>query len=85
LFWEHNLFVVNVALTGKRRAGTRAERKNYVKGRVWIGYPEELDLRTAYWWSPDLHKIASLEMDESMWRNIRWWIFPSSFKGERTR
>ena len=27
-------------------------------------YPEELDARTAYWWSPDSKKIAYYEMDE---------------------
>src|SRR6266699_2560765 len=32
--------------------------------RDWV-YPEELDLKTAYWWSPDSSKIAFLEMDES--------------------
>jgi dipeptidyl-peptidase-4 len=29
----------------------------------WV-YPEELDLRTAYWWSPDSSQIAYLQMDE---------------------
>src|SRR5262249_11092330 len=34
------------------------------KGELdWV-YPEELDLKTAYWWSPDSSKIAFLEMDE---------------------
>ncbi len=28
-------------------------------------YPEELDIHTAYWWSPDSTKIAFLQLDES--------------------
>ena len=27
-------------------------------------YPEELDIKTAYWWAPDSSAIAYLEMDE---------------------
>src|SRR6185312_6670670 len=30
----------------------------------WV-YPEELDLRTAYWWAPDSSKIAYLQFDVS--------------------
>ena len=30
----------------------------------WV-YPEELDLHTAYWWSPDSSHIAFLQLDES--------------------
>jgi len=29
----------------------------------WV-YAEELDIKTAYWWSPDSSAIAYLEMDE---------------------
>ena len=61
---EHNLFVVNVA-DGKERAITRGGSEEVRKGELdWV-YPEELDLKTAYWWSPDSSKIAFLEMDES--------------------
>src|SRR4029077_14693490 len=27
-------------------------------------YPEELEIKTAYWWSPDSFRIAYIEMDE---------------------
>jgi dipeptidyl-peptidase 4 len=61
---EHNLFVVNVA-DGKARAVTHGGTEEVRKGELdWV-YPEELDLKTAYWWSPDSSKIAFLEMDES--------------------
>jgi dipeptidyl-peptidase 4 len=60
----HNLFLVSIA-DAKERAltsgGTEAARKGELD---WV-YPEELDLKTAYWWSPDSSKIAFLEMDES--------------------
>ena len=68
---EHNLFVVNVA-DGKERAITRGGSEEVRKGELdWV-YPEELDLKTAYWWSPDSSKIAFLEMDESKVTKFRW-------------
>ena len=61
---EHNLFVVNVA-DGEQRAVTRGGSEEVRKGELdWV-YPEELDLKTAYWWAPDATRIAFLEMDES--------------------
>jgi dipeptidyl-peptidase-4 len=49
---EHNLFVVNVA-DAKERALTHSGTEEVRKGELdWV-YPEELDLKTAYWWSPD--------------------------------
>jgi dipeptidyl-peptidase 4 len=60
----HNLFLVSVADAIERAltsGGTEAVRKGELD---WV-YPEELDLKTAYWWSPDSSKIAFLEMDES--------------------
>ena len=60
---SHNLYVVNVA-DGKERALTTAGSEEIRKGELdWV-YPEELDLKTAYWWSPDSKRIAFLEMDE---------------------
>jgi len=60
----HNLFLVSIADAKERvltSGGTEAVRKGELD---WV-YPEELDLKTAYWWSPDSSKIAFLEMDES--------------------
>src|SRR6266481_4574411 len=60
---EHNLWLVSVA-DGKERAVTRGGTEEIRKGELdWV-YPEELEIKTAYWWSPDSSAIAYLEMDE---------------------
>ncbi len=60
---DWNLWVVNVA-SGDTKAITTGGSEEILKGKLdWV-YPEELDLTTAYWWSPDSTKIAFLEMDE---------------------
>ncbi len=59
----HNLWLVSVA-DGKERALTRNGTEEIRKGELdWV-YPEELDIKTAYWWSPDSSAVAYLEMDE---------------------
>src|SRR5580692_8462050 len=58
-----NLFVVNIS-SGAVTALTTGGSEEILKGKLdWV-YPEELDARTAYWWSPDSTKIAYYEMDE---------------------
>ena len=60
---DSNLSVVNIA-TGETKAVTTGGSEEILKGQLdWV-YPEELDLTTAYWWSPDSSKIAYYEMDE---------------------
>src|SRR5216683_2812239 len=60
---EHNLWLVSVA-DGKERAVTQGGTEEIRKGELdWV-YPEELDIKTAYWWSPDSSAIAYFEMDE---------------------
>ena len=60
---DWNLWVVNVA-SGETKAISTGGSEEILKGKLdWV-YPEELDLTTAYWWSPDSSKIAFLEMDE---------------------
>ena len=60
---EHNLWLVSVA-DGKERGVTRGGAEEIRKGELdWV-YPEELEIKTAYWWSPDSSAIAYLEMDE---------------------
>ncbi len=60
---EHNIWLVNVA-DGKERALTHGGTEEIRKGELdWV-YPEELEIKTAYWWSPDSSAIAYLEMDE---------------------
>jgi dipeptidyl-peptidase-4 len=60
---DRNLWIVNVA-SGETKAISAGGSEEILKGKLdWV-YPEELDLTTAYWWSPDSSKIAFLEMDE---------------------
>jgi dipeptidyl-peptidase 4 len=60
---EHNLWLLSVS-DGKERAVTQGGTEEIRKGELdWV-YPEELDIKTAYWWSPDSSAIAYLEMDE---------------------
>lgn len=60
---DHNLWLVNIA-DGKEQAITRDGVEEIRKGELdWV-YPEELDIKTAYWWAPDSSAIAYLEMDE---------------------
>jgi len=59
----HNLWVVST-IDGKERALTEGGTEEVRKGELdWV-YPEELDITTAYWWSPDSSSVAFLEMDE---------------------
>jgi dipeptidyl-peptidase-4 len=60
---EHNLWLVSLA-DGKERAITQGGTEEIRKGELdWV-YPEELAIKTGYWWSPDSSAIAYLEMDE---------------------
>src|SRR5712692_5036086 len=60
---DHNLWLVNLA-DGKERALTQGGTEEIRKGELdWV-YPEELEIKTAYWWAPDSSAIAYLEMDE---------------------
>lgn len=77
---DHNLWIVNVA-DGKERAVSQGGMPDLRKGELdWV-YPEELEIKTAYWWAPDSSAIAFLEMDE---RKVA--AYPlvnfSSFNGE---
>ena len=55
--------VVNVA-TSAVTPLTTGGSEEILEGKLdWV-YPEELDARTAYWWSPDSSKIAYYQMDE---------------------
>ena len=60
----HDVWVVGVA-GGAPRQITRGGSEERRNGELdWV-YPEELDIDTAYWWSPDSAKIAFLQLDES--------------------
>ncbi len=59
-----NLYVADVE-SGKVRRLTKSGSYDIGNGRLdWV-YPEELDLGTAYWWSPDSTRIAYLQFDVS--------------------
>src|SRR5208282_4358393 len=60
---DFNLSVVSVA-TGEKKQLMQGGSEEVLKAKLdWL-YPEELDCRTAYWWSPDSSHIAYYEMDE---------------------
>ena len=60
---DSNLWVIDIS-TGQAKALTTGGSEEILKGKLdWV-YPEELDSRTAYWWSPDSSKLAYYEMDE---------------------
>src|SRR6267378_2648319 len=60
---DHNLWLVNLA-DGQEHAITQGGTEEIRKGELdWV-YPEELEIKAAYWWSPDSSAIAYLEMDE---------------------
>ena len=60
---DHNVWLVSL-VDGKERAITQGGTEEIRKGELdWV-YPEELDIKTAYWWAPDSSAIAYLEMDE---------------------
>jgi len=60
---DHDIWVVNVATDAVKKL-TSGGNDELLNGELdWV-YPEELDLETAYWWSPDSQKIAFLQFDE---------------------
>src|ERR1700694_5712681 len=60
---DHNVWLVNLG-DGKKHTITQGGTEEVRKGELdWV-YPEELEIKTAYWWSPDSSAIAYLEMDE---------------------
>ncbi len=59
---ENDLYVLDVA-SGQTKRLTADGSDTILNGRLdWV-YPEELDLNTAYWWSPDSARIAYLQFD----------------------
>jgi dipeptidyl-peptidase 4 len=57
-----NLYVINLATKNSRRL-TSDGTPTLLNGELdWV-YPEELDLGTATWWSPDSKQIAYMQFD----------------------
>ena len=60
----HDLYVLDIAAKKETRL-TKDGSETLLNGELdWV-YPEELDLGTAYWWSPDGRWIAFLQFDVS--------------------
>ncbi|HKQ86441.1 MAG TPA: S9 family peptidase [Candidatus Acidoferrales bacterium] len=58
-----DIWLANIA-TGAAKQLTTGGNEDLLNGQLdWV-YPEELDLETAYWWSPDSQKIAFLQFNE---------------------
>jgi dipeptidyl-peptidase-4 len=61
---EHDLYSHELA-SGKVSRLTTDGSENLLNGELdWV-YPEELEIGTAYWWSPDSARIAYLQFDTS--------------------
>lgn len=61
---DHDLYVINLATKAERRL-TNDGSATLLNGETdWVS-PEELDLDTAYWWSPDSRSIAYMQFDVS--------------------
>ena len=61
---QQDLYTLEIASLKESRL-TRDGSPTLLNGQLdWV-YPEELDLGTAYWWSPDSKRIAYLQFDVS--------------------
>src|SRR5664279_2545901 len=63
---DHNLYVCHLRLPGTPTVSlSNSKDPNYFSGEVdWL-YLEELDTRSNYFWAPDSHAIAFLQMNET--------------------
>jgi dipeptidyl-peptidase-4 len=60
---DYNVWIVSTS-GGDARAVTTSGSEALRKGQLdWV-YPEELEIRSGYWWAPDSSAIAYLELDE---------------------
>ena len=69
---ENELYVLDIATRKVRQLTHDATATRWNARLDWV-YPEELDLGTAHWWSPDSRRIAYLQFDVS-----RQLIYPHS-------
>jgi dipeptidyl-peptidase 4 len=60
----NELYVLDIASKRVTRLTRDAAETRWNARLDWV-YPEELDLSTAHWWSPDSHFIAYLQFDVS--------------------
>jgi dipeptidyl-peptidase 4 len=77
---EHDLYCLEIGTRKVRRLTTDGSATLFNGELDWV-YPEELDLSTAHWWSPDSRSIAYLQFDVS-----REPVFPQlDLMGHRAR
>src|ERR1700723_2873211 len=60
----YDLYTVDIAAQKETRLTTGGTPTLINGGLDWV-YPEELDLSTAFWWSPDSKSVAYLQFDSS--------------------
>jgi dipeptidyl-peptidase 4 len=60
---DYNLWIVGLDGGAPRQITKGGSEEVHMGSLDWV-YPEELDISTAYWWSPDSLQIAFLQMDE---------------------
>ncbi len=81
----HNLYSLHVA-TKKVARLTHDGSETRLNGELdWV-YPEELELSTAFWWSPDSSRLAYLQFDtsrESPFPQADWLAEKPRFEPER--
>ena len=74
---EHDLYSLEIASKKVTRL-TRDGSATLLNGELdWV-YPEELDLGTAFWWSPDSKRIAYMQFDIA-----REFVYPQTALGGR--
>ncbi|HPT25473.1 MAG TPA: DPP IV N-terminal domain-containing protein, partial [Bryobacteraceae bacterium] len=61
---DHELYVLDIAAKKETRLTHDASSTLWNGELDWV-YPEELDLGTAWWWSPDSKSIAYMQFDVS--------------------
>jgi dipeptidyl-peptidase-4 len=61
---ENDLYYLDLSSSKQTRLTTDGSETLLNAKLDWV-YPEELDLSTAYWWSPDSARIAYLQFDTS--------------------
>jgi dipeptidyl-peptidase 4 len=81
----HNLYSLHIA-TKKVARLTNDGSESRLNGELdWV-YPEELELSTAFWWSPDSSRIAYLQFDtsrEPIYPQADWLAEQPRFEPER--
>jgi dipeptidyl-peptidase-4 len=81
----HDLYVMEIASRKVTRLTGDGSSTRLNAELDWV-YPEELDLRTAYWWSPDSKSIAYLQFDvsrEPLYPQADLTRLPAVFEPER--